>query len=86
MDTRDLWMSRKELRHSHGILRMRAHAPRQGAHAAQDQPAIKRRGDCAALVLNAAEALEKIILYPGNNDSSENVTMAAEIFRRRVQD
>src|ERR1051326_4992438 len=34
---------------------MRAHPPWQSAHPPQDQPAIERRGDCAAFVLNTAD-------------------------------
>src|SRR5204863_394106 len=69
----------KELRDFHRVFRMRAHAPRQCAHPAQDQPAIERRGDRAAFVLNAADPLKKFIVCLSNDNSSENVAMPAEI-------
>ena len=86
MHARHFRMSRQEARHFHCVFRMRAHSPRQRAHAAQDKPAIERRGDRAALVLNAADSLEKSVVCFGNDNSSQNVAMAAKIFRRGVQD
>ena len=59
---------------------MRAHAPRQRAHSAQNQPAIEGRGDRAAFVLNAAHAFEKFIVGLGHDNSAGHVAMAAEIF------
>ena len=64
---------------------MSAHSPRQRAHAAQDQPAIKRSGDRAAGILNAANALEKFIIDLTDNDPTKDIAMAAEIFRGRMQ-
>src|SRR6266481_9969997 len=80
MDTRYSRVAGEKLRNFHCVLRVRAHPPRQRAHAAQDQPAIERRGDCAALVLNAADTFEKIALSSRNDNSSEYVAMTAEIF------
>src|SRR5205823_11462591 len=68
----------KEIGNFHGVFRMRAHSPRQRAHATQNQPAIERRRDSAALILDTADTLEEIILDFGNDNSSKNVTMAAE--------
>jgi hypothetical protein len=65
---------------------MRAHAPRQRPHPTQNQPAIERRGDCAALVLDAAYPLEKFIVFFGDDNSSEDITMPAKIFRSGMQD
>ena len=79
-------MSGKEIGDFHRVFGMRTHPPGKGAHTTQNQPAIKRRGDRSALVLNTADTLEKIILDFGNNNSSEHVTMTAEIFCRGMQD
>src|SRR4029079_13399777 len=76
----------KEIGDSHCVLRMPTHPPWKGAHAAQDQPTIERRGDRPTFVLNGADALKKIVLHFGNNNSSEDVTMTAEIFCRVMQD
>src|SRR5438067_8660817 len=38
-------MLREKVCNFHCIFRMRAHPPGEGAHSAQDQPAIERRGD-----------------------------------------
>jgi len=78
-------MLREEVRHCHRVLRMRAHPPWQCAHPAQDQPAIERRGDCAAFVLNAADALEKFAIIFRHHDPAENIAMAAEIFCGRMK-
>src|SRR4030095_13709797 len=86
MDAGHFSMLGKETGDFHRVFRMRAHPPRQGTHAAQDQPAIKRRGDCSALVLNTADALGKIVLTLRHDNSSENVTMTSEIFCRGMQD
>src|SRR6478736_9290437 len=86
MYARDSRMLREELCDFHCIFRVRAHAPRQCAHPAQDQPAIERRGDRAALVLDAADPLKKFIILFRNDDSSKNITMSAEIFRGGMQD
>src|SRR4030095_7582569 len=80
MDAGHFSMLGKETGDFHRVFRMRAHPPRQGTHAAQDQPAIKRRGDCSALVLNAADTLKKIALKLRNDNSPEDIAMAAEVF------
>jgi hypothetical protein len=79
-------MSGKKIGDSHRVFGMRTHPPGNGAHAAQDQPAIERRGDRSTLVLNTADTLEKIILHFGNNNSPEYITVTAEIFCRGMQD
>ena len=48
VDACNFSVSGKEIGDFHGVLRMRAHPPRQRAHSAQNQPAIKGRGDSAA--------------------------------------
>ena len=78
-------MASEELRHFQCVFGMRAHAPWQGAYAAQNQPAIKRRGDRAALVLNAADALKKFVVCFRHDDSAGHVAVAAEIFRGRIK-
>src|SRR4029450_1597123 len=82
VDARNFCVSGKETADSHRVFRMPAHPPGEGAHATQNQPAIERRGDRSALVLNTADTLEKLILHPGHDNSSENITMTAEIFCR----
>jgi hypothetical protein len=79
-------MSRQEFRYFHSVLRVRAHAPRQCAHPAQDEPAIERRGDRATLVLDAADPLKKFIIAFGNDNAAHDVTMPAKIFGRGVHD
>src|SRR5204863_8259547 len=59
---------------------MRAHSPGQSAHSAQNQPAIERRGDCASFILNVANALEKVVVLFRDQNSAQNVAMAAKIF------
>ena len=81
----DFLMLRQKLCDFHCIFRMRAHSPRQCAHAPQNQPAIERRGDCAAAVLDVADALKKFIVRLCDDNSTEHVAMAAEIFRRGMQ-
>jgi hypothetical protein len=76
----------KEIGDSDRVFGMRTHPPGKSAHTAQDQPAIERRRDRSTFILNAADAFEEIILHLGNNNSSEHVTMTAEIFRRGMQD
>src|SRR5207248_9110697 len=84
MDTRNFWMPRKKISDFHCIFRMCAHPPGKRAHAAQDQPAIERRGDSTALILNAPDTYEKIALSFRNDNSSEYVAMTAEIFCCRM--
>src|SRR5882724_5644539 len=67
------------------VLAMSTHSPRQCAHAAQYQPAIKRRGDRAAGILNAANALEKFVIDLADNDPTKHIAMAPEILRGRMQ-
>src|SRR5258708_7167366 len=67
------------------VFAMRAHSPWQRAHAAQYQPAIKRRGDRAARILNAANALEKFIVDLADNDPAKHIAMTAKIFGGRMQ-
>ena len=64
---------------------MRSHPPRQGTHAAQNQPAIERRGDRAAGILNRANTLKKGIVLFCDDDSAGYIAMAAKIFRGRMQ-
>src|SRR5215216_1082683 len=80
------WMLREELRDFHRVFRMRTHAPWQCAHPTQNQPAIERRWDSAAFILNTADPLKKFIIFFGDDNSSENVTMSAEIFCCGIQD
>jgi len=61
---------------------MRAHPPWKSSHPAQDQPAIERRGNRAARVLNVADTLEKIVRGFCYEDPTENVAVAAEVFGR----
>src|SRR6266498_4011455 len=86
MHTIHLFVPGKEIGDFHRVFRMRAHPPRQRAHATQNQPAIERRGDRSALVLNTADTLAKIILRLENDNPPKNITMAAEIFCRRMED
>ena len=65
---------------------MRAHPPWQGSHSPQNQPAIERRGDGAAFILNTANLLKKIVVSFRDHESPENVSMAAEILCGRVKD
>src|ERR1051326_3241104 len=58
---------------------MRAHPPWQSAHPPQDQPAIERRGDCAAFVLNTADPLEEVAVFFRNDNSTKNVATAAQV-------
>src|SRR5713101_6206379 len=62
------------------VFRMRAHSPRQGSHSPQNQPAIERRRDRAAFILNVANPLKEIVVAFCDHDSTENVAMPAEIF------
>ena len=79
-------MIREKVRHFRRILGMRAHSPRQGPHSAQNQPAIKRRGDCAARILDRANTPEKIRRPFCDDDSAEHIAVAAKIFRGRMED
>src|ERR1700751_5092102 len=79
-------MLREEFRNFERIFRMRAHTPRQRAHSAQDQPAIERRGDGTALVLDAADPPKEFIVFFGDDNSSEDIAMPAEILRCGVED
>ena len=60
MHALNLSMLGEKFRDFHRVFRMRPHPPRQRAHSAQNQPAIERRGDRAAGILDGANALEKI--------------------------
>ncbi len=71
MHVLNLSMLRKKVCYFERVLGMCAHPPRQRAHAAQDQPAIERRGDCAAGVLDTANRLEKIVVVLCNDNSAE---------------
>src|SRR5215813_8322733 len=85
MDVRNFCVSGKKIGDFHRVLRMAAHPPGEGTHAAQNQPAIEGRGDRSALVLNTADPLEKIVFNLRHDNSSQNVTMTAEIFGRGMQ-
>ena len=81
MHTFHFGMLREELRDFHCIFGVRTHSPRQRAHAAENQPAIERRRNRAAFILDAADALEKFVVRLADHDSSEDVAMPAKIFR-----
>src|SRR5260370_37267763 len=68
------------------VFRMRAHPPWQGSHSPQNQPAIERRGDGPAFILNTANLLKKGVVSFCDHNSPENVAMAAEILCGRVKD
>src|ERR1043166_4273456 len=82
----DLSMLREEARHLGPILGVRTHSPWQRAHPAQNQPAIERRGDRPAGILNRANPLEEIALLSCDDDSAKHIAMTAEVFGRRMQD
>src|ERR1700732_2704964 len=82
----DLSMLREEARHFGPIRGVRTHPPWQRSHSAQDQPAIERRGDSAAGILNRANPLEEIAFLFCDHDSAKHIAMTAEVFGRRMQD
>src|SRR5256885_2190103 len=85
MHALDVVMTGEKFCHLGCVSRMRAHSPGQGAHSAEDQPAVEGRGDRAALVLNIPNALKEIAVSFGDHDSAENVAMPAKVFRCRVK-
>src|ERR1051325_11963423 len=86
MHALDLSMLREKPRDLHRVLAMRAHPPRQRAQPAQDQPAIERRGDSAADILDAANPLEKFVVSFAHDHSARDVAMAAEISGGRSEE
>src|SRR6267154_2881546 len=78
-------MSDQKSRDLHRVFRMRAHPPRQRAHSPQNQPAIERRGDRAAAILNATNTLEEFHVDLCDDNSTSRVAMAAEVFCRGMQ-
>src|SRR3982751_4072475 len=81
----DVAVTGEEFCHLGRVSRMRAHPPRQGAHSAEDQPAVEGRGDGAALILNIPNTLEKITVSFGDHDSAQDIAMAAKVFRGGVK-
>src|SRR5689334_19053561 len=63
---------------------MRAHTIGKGLHAAQAQPALKRRGYAAAIVLEVSDTLKECIGLTEDERSGKNVTMSGDIFGDRV--
>ena len=80
-----LSMLREKIGDLHRVFGMRAHSPRHRAHPAQDQPAIERRGDGAAGILNRAHAFKKFVVGLTDDDSTEHVAMAAKVFGRGMK-
>src|SRR5256886_7911041 len=85
MHVLNLSMLHKKVCYFERVLGVRAHPPRQRAHAAQDEPAIERRGHCTAGVLDAANVLKKFVVVLCNDNSTGYVTMAAEAFCRGMK-
>src|SRR5438067_2138284 len=85
MNTLNVWMSREKFRDSRCVLRMRSHPPWECAHPAQNQPAIKRRGNSAPFILNVADALEKFAILFCHQYAAENVAVTAEVLRRGMK-
>jgi len=85
MHVLNLSMLHKKVCYFERVLGVRAHPPRQRAHAAQDEPAIERRGDCTAGVLDAANVLKKFVVVLCNDNSTGYVTMAAEVLCRGMK-
>ena len=85
MHTLDLSMLGEETGHFHRVLGMSAHPPWQGAHSAQNQPAIERRGNCSAAILDGANALKKFIVDLAHDDAAGDIAMAAKVFGRGMQ-
>src|SRR5438067_12453614 len=79
VDACNFWVPKKETGDFHGVFRMRAHSPRQRARATQNQPAIERRGDSAALALDTANTLNKIILNIRHDGRSQDAAMTGAI-------
>src|ERR1700736_4507198 len=80
----DCGMTSQELGHFHGVLAVRPHPPRHRPHSAQNQPAIKRRGDSTGRILDRANSLEKFGLLLRHHDSTENIAMTTKIFSGRI--
>ena len=79
-------MIRQPCRDLERVLRVGAHPAGERPHSTQEQPAIKRRGDCAARALNFADAFEKPGCLAGDDGTAHDIGMAAEVFRSRVHD
>src|SRR5437762_13675804 len=85
MHVLDLLMLRQKASDFHCIFRVCPHPPWQCAHPPQNQPAIERRGDCTAAILNAANALVELGVDLCDDNSTSHVAVAAEIFCRGMQ-
>src|SRR5947209_15861867 len=85
MHALDFRMIHKKFCDSRGVLGMRSHPPWECAHPAQNQPAIKRRGNSAPFILNVADALEKFAILFCHQYAAENVAVTAEVLRRGMK-
>jgi hypothetical protein len=85
MHALDLLMLCQKASDFHCIFRVCAHPPRHRAHSAQNQPAIKRGGDSATAILNAANALKEFGVDLCDDNSTSHVAMAPKVFCRGMQ-
>ena len=79
-------MTFKEFGHLHSVSRMFFHAQSQCLHAAGDEEGIKRAEDGTGHILNAKEADVVDIFLRACDEAGNDVTMAVEVFRSRMDD
>src|SRR4029077_10025684 len=62
------------------------HPAGEGAHAAQHQPVVERRGDRAEDVAQVVDALPELVAAGEDEGAPLDVAVAAEVLGRRVED
>src|SRR5207249_11202865 len=85
MHVLNLSMFGEKFRDLNPVFRVCPHSPRQGAHSTQNQPAIERRGDRPAGILDGPNELKKFTVLLCDNDPASYIAMPAEVFRGRMQ-
>src|ERR1700694_3323450 len=86
MDRFDLRMLVQERRDGERVFGMSLHPIGQGPNTAQDQPAIKRRGNSSYHPLNRLDAFKEGFIVLDDHCSPKHITMSTKICRHGVHD
>src|SRR6185295_18742242 len=86
VDPEDGGVPGEELGEDEGILAVRAHPGGERPHAPQHEPAVERRGAGSRGRLDPPDALPELALLAGDESPAEDVAVAAEVLRRRMED
>src|SRR5919106_2379631 len=86
IDSLNSWVIIQEPGDTHSVLGMGRHPQMQGSYAPEHQPALERRRNCPAAMLNQLDLLEEIRIFPTYYGTSQHIVMTPQILCCRVHD